>query len=128
MSKKDGTLSIQLGGYIDLPKWATSIEKACLTTGFPHEMKRDMDSMTVFLKRLLNYKKVRMIGTAALAATYVTTGYYDVYYETGIKLWDVAAGLAFAESVGATVEMREWDNKPLHFDIWLAGKKEFILS
>lgn len=120
-------LDFQVNGITHTPNWATSVEKACLTTGFPHEMKRDMKSMEVFIQRLLNYKKVRMIGTAALAVTYVATGYFDVYYETGIKLWDVAAGLAFAESVGATVKLREWDDKPLHFDIWLAGKPEFIL-
>jgi myo-inositol-1(or 4)-monophosphatase len=121
-------LEFQVNGVSHRPNWAETVDKACLTTGFPHEMKRDMASMQVFIQRLLNYKKVRMIGTAALAVTYVSTGYYDVYYETGIKLWDVAAGLAFAESVGATVKLTEWKNKPLHFDIWMAGKPEFILE
>ena len=121
-------LPFQVNGISHTPQWAESVEKACLTTGFPHEMKRDMSSMDSFIKLLLNYKKVRMIGTAALAATYVSTGYFDVYYETGIKLWDVAAALAFAASTGATVKMKEWTHKPLHFDIWLAGRSEFILE
>ena len=121
-------LPFQVNGVSHTPKWAESIDKACLTTGFPHSMKRDMESMDVYIRKLLHFKKVRMIGTAALAVTYVATGYFDVYYETGIKLWDVAAGLAFAESVGAAVKLRQWDDKPLHFDIWMAGSPEFILE
>ena len=121
-------LPFLVNGVAHTPQWATSAEKACLCTGFPHEMERDPASMQAFIKLLLSYKKVRMIGTAALAATYVATGYFDVYYETGIKLWDVAAGLAFAESVGATVKMTEWEDKPLHFDIWIAGRSEFVLG
>lgn len=121
-------LPFQINGKTHSPKWAESIDKACLTTGFPHSMKRDMASMEAFIQKLLKFKKVRMIGSAALAVTYVATGYFDVYYETGIKLWDVAAGLAFAESVGATVQLQQWDDKPLHFDIWIAASPEFILT
>jgi myo-inositol-1(or 4)-monophosphatase len=119
-------LPFSINGQAHEPVWAESLAKACLTTGFPHEMKRDPASMQVFIDKLLQYRKVRMIGTAALAVTHVAAGYCDVYYETGIKLWDIAAGLAFAESVGAVVQLREWDDKPLHFDVWMAGKAEFI--
>ena len=121
-------LKFQMNGKTLTPNWASSIDKACLTTGFPHSMKRDMNSIDDFVQILLRYKKVRMIGTAALAMTYVATGYFDVYYETGIKLWDIAAGLAFAESVGATVQLQEWQDKPLHFNIWMAGLPEFIVK
>jgi myo-inositol-1(or 4)-monophosphatase len=108
------------------PKWESDRAKACLSTGFPHEMKRDPESMNRFINRLLEFKKVRMIGTAALAVSYVAAGYCDVYYETGIKLWDIAAGLAFANSVGAAVRLREWDDKPLHFDICMAARESFL--
>lgn len=120
-------LPFELNGNIVNPLWAESIEKACITTGFPHEMKRDPNSMNDFLRIVLKYKKLRMIGTAALASTYVCTGYFDVYYETGIKLWDIAAALAFAKSVGAKVEIKEWHDKPLYFDAWISGKEEFIV-
>ncbi|MCG8525830.1 MAG: hypothetical protein MI748_05595 [Opitutales bacterium] len=119
-------LSFCVNGIAHTPSWAESMGKACITTGFPHDMKRDPKTVDAFMKLILNYRKVRMIGSAALAVTYVTAGLYDVYYETGVKLWDVAAGLAFAKSVGATVQLREWEEKPLNFDVWLVGKPEFI--
>jgi myo-inositol-1(or 4)-monophosphatase len=119
-------LPLQINGRDHTPNWAESADKACIATGFPHEMKRDESSMVSFINLILNYKKVRMIGSAALAMTYVTTGYFDLYYETGVKLWDIAAGLSLAASAGATTRLKHWEHKPLHFDIWTAGRPEFI--
>jgi myo-inositol-1(or 4)-monophosphatase len=121
-------LPFSINGTPHTPRWETTLEKACLTTGFPHAMKRDMDSMDAYIHTLLRYKKVRMIGTAALAMTYVATGYFDVYYETGIKLWDIAAGLAFAASVGATVRLEPWTDRDLHYNVWMAAHPDLIVS
>lgn len=121
-------LPFAINGTPHTPNWETSLDKACLTTGFPHSMKRDMDSMDSYIQILLRYKKVRMIGTAALAMTYVATGYFDVYYETGIKLWDIAAGLAFAKSVGASVKLDAWPDQPLHFNVWMAAHADLIAA
>ncbi len=60
------------------------------------------------LKRALPYfiwlshrvRKVRMLGSAALALTYVATGRIDAYIERGISLWDVAAGGLIVECAG----------------------------
>ena len=35
-----------------------------------------------------------MLGSAALMLAYVACGYFDVYHEEDIYIWDVAAGLA----------------------------------
>lgn len=119
-------LPFAINGAPHTPRWETTLEKACLTTGFPHSMKRDMRSMDSYIQTLLHYKKLRMIGTAALAMTYVATGYFDVYYETGIKLWDIAAGLAFAKSVGATVRLEPWPDRALHYNVWVAAHPDLI--
>lgn len=119
-------LPFAINGTPHSPRWEQSIDRACLTTGFPHSMKRDMDSIDDYVQILLRYKKVRMIGTAALAMTYVATGYFDVYYETGIKLWDIAAGLAFAKSVGATIKLDPWPDRKLNYNVWMAGHPDLI--
>ncbi len=110
------------------PRWAESRSKAIMTTGFPHEMDRSPEALNHFMQLIMSYKKVRMIGSAALSVAYVAAGYMDVYYETGVKLWDIAAGLAFAQSTGVTVQIKHWEGNPLHMDIWYAGKPEFIES
>ena len=44
--------------------------------------------------------KIRMMGSAALALTYVATGRLDAYVECGISLWDIAAGGLILECAG----------------------------
>lgn len=90
-------------------------------------MDRSDDSVKAFFHQLFQYKKVRMIGTAALSVSYVAAGYFDAYYETGVRLWDIAAGLAFANSTGAFIELKDWPGNTLTFDFWMAGKPEFAL-
>ena len=45
-------------------------------------------------------RKVRMMGSAALALTYVASGRFDAYVESGIRLWDIAAGGLIVECAG----------------------------
>jgi len=45
-------------------------------------------------------RKIRMMGSAALALTYVASGRFDAYIESGISLWDIAAGGLILECAG----------------------------
>ena len=44
-----------------------------------------------------------MIGSAALSLAYVASGKVDAYYEKGIKIWDVAAGLPLVKAAGGEI-------------------------
>ena len=46
------------------------------------------------------WKKIRMIGSAAMSCAFVASGQFDQYQENGIFLWDIAAGLAIIKSAG----------------------------
>ncbi len=45
-------------------------------------------------------RKLRIMGSAALALVYVADGRFDAYLETGVRLWDVAAGALIVECAG----------------------------
>ena len=51
-------------------------------------------------------RKIRIMGAAALALTYVATGRFDAYIERGIRLWDIAAGWILVETAGGAVDLR----------------------
>ncbi|HWD19347.1 MAG TPA: inositol monophosphatase family protein [Verrucomicrobiae bacterium] len=57
---------------------------------------KDSDSLRlnlpVFNQLVAKVLKLRMMGSAALALTYVASGRFDAYLESGIQLWDIAAG------------------------------------
>ena len=52
-------------------------------------------------------RKLRMMGSAALALVYVADGRFDAYVENSIRLWDVAAGGLIVECAGGEFWRRE---------------------
>jgi myo-inositol-1(or 4)-monophosphatase len=55
-------------------------------------------------------RKCRVLGSAALDLAYVACGRFDAYIETGISLWDIAAGCLLVENAGGTVDLRPREN------------------
>ncbi len=54
-----------------------------------------------FFNRVIHrVRKIRMMGAAALGLCYVACGRFDSYLESGIKLWDIAAGGFIVERAG----------------------------
>jgi myo-inositol-1(or 4)-monophosphatase len=45
-------------------------------------------------------RKIRIMGAAALDLVYVASGRYDGYLESGLRLWDIAAGGLILECAG----------------------------
>ncbi len=74
--------------------------KGALATGFPAGRNYSTDSLQTTLCGIQAFKKVRMLGSAALALAAVACGRVDAYWEENIWLWDVAAGLALVKAAG----------------------------
>jgi len=73
--------------------------QAILATGFPTYMNDDENTLKSFITQIQEYKKIRMIGSAALSLAYVACGRFDAYIEQNIKLWDIAAGVAINKAL-----------------------------
>jgi myo-inositol-1(or 4)-monophosphatase len=80
--------------------------RAVLTTGFPSFRDFDDDSLLGFVRHVQRFKKVRLLGSAALSLAYVACGRADAYAEDDIMLWDVAAGLALVSAAGGAIELK----------------------
>ncbi len=74
--------------------------EAMLATGFPSGRNFSKESLNQFVKNVQVYKKIRMLGSASLMLAYVACGYFDIYQEDDIYIWDVAAGLALISEAG----------------------------
>lgn len=74
--------------------------KAALCTGFPAGSDFGRDSLLGFVKQAQIYKKVRLVGSAALSLAFVAAGHVEAYQEDDINFWDVAAGLALVAAAG----------------------------
>ncbi len=78
--------------------------KAVLCTGFPVSTDFSKKSLLDFIEDIREYKKVRLLGSAALSLAYVACGRADIYAENDIKIWDVAAGIALVKAAGGVVK------------------------
>jgi len=78
-------------------------KKAVLCTGFPVGTDFSEGNLVRFVEDIRAYKKVRLLGSAALSLVYVASGRADVYSEEDIAVWDVAAGLAIVKAAGGIV-------------------------
>ncbi|MDB6028256.1 MAG: Inositol-monophosphatase [Verrucomicrobiales bacterium] len=77
-----------------------SLDQCIVSVGFS-KSKETMDKMLPYFNSLLpRIRKVRMMGSAAMALTYVASGRFDAYIETGVQLWDIAAGGLIVECAG----------------------------
>jgi len=79
-------------------------EKAVLSTGFPSYTDFSDEAVKSFVVDLQTYKKIRMIGSAAMSICYVACGRVDAYYERDIMFWDIAGGIPVVLGAGGTVE------------------------
>lgn len=83
--------------------------KAVLCTGFPVSTDFSQASLLGFVEDVRNFKKIRLLGSAALSLAYVACGRADFYEENNIKIWDVAAGLALVRAAGGIIDITPTD-------------------
>jgi myo-inositol-1(or 4)-monophosphatase len=86
--------------------------RAVLATGFPTRFDLSDDSVMGFVRGVQGFKKVRLLGSAAIMLAYVACGRVDAYSEDRIMLWDVAAGVALTRAAGGHVSMNEAPGDP----------------
>ncbi len=80
--------------------------RASLATGFPHHQDYSDAPLREFIRRVQHFKKIRMLGSAALMGVHVACGWLDAYVEEDIWLWDVAAAVAIGQAAGAATSVR----------------------
>ena len=77
------------------------LEDAVLATGLPHLGRPDQEEDLARLKAMTaQVAGVRCSGAAALDLAYVAAGRYDGFCQTGLKPWDIAAGIVLAREAG----------------------------
>ncbi len=78
----------------------TKLSESIISIGFAKTRKTLEHTLPYFNQLVRRVRKVRIMGSAALALTYVANGRFDAYIERGIRLWDIAAGGLIIECAG----------------------------
>ncbi len=80
------------------------LKNSFVATGFPYNDFTKLEAYVSFLKTLMQRTTgIRRLGSAAVDLAYVACGRFDVFYEYGLKPWDVAAGSFIVQQAGGKV-------------------------
>ncbi|OGV69570.1 MAG: hypothetical protein A2283_02070 [Lentisphaerae bacterium RIFOXYA12_FULL_48_11] len=90
----------------------TDPQLAILATGFPANSDHNTAPLQQFLESVQRFKKIRLLGTAALSMAYVACGRTDAYMERDIMLWDIAAGAAIVQGAGGVISIEPSSRVP----------------
>ncbi len=93
-----------------------------LITGLPFNTDYSDNALKKLILDMQTWKKVRMIGSAAMASCYVASGKAELYREKGIYLWDIIAGAAIVESAGGKAEINNI-NEAFQVDVVFSNSK-----
>ncbi len=97
-------------------------------TGFPYSVVEKNNNLMLFerFKNIVeNSRGIRRAGSAALDLCYTARGVFDGYYESGLKPWDVAAGIIILKEAGGRVSGIEGENFNFEKD-WIVASNAII--
>ncbi|MGQ0745143.1 MAG: inositol monophosphatase family protein [Acidimicrobiales bacterium] len=77
------------------------LDQALVATGFSYSSSVRAEQARMLPRLLPRVRDIRRLGAAALDLCWVACGRFDVYYETDLAAWDVAAGVLIATEAGA---------------------------
>ena len=95
----------KLNGRIIMVSDVNSPKEGILVTGLPNNTDYSDSALLKMVKDFQEWRKVRMIGSAAIASCYIASAKADVYKEFGTYLWDVAAGAAIVNAAGGKAKI-----------------------
>jgi myo-inositol-1(or 4)-monophosphatase len=80
------------------------IEESIFATGIPFKGRDNHKPFLAELETMMGHVAgIRRMGAASLDMAYVAAGRYEGYWETGIKAWDIAAGIIMVKEAGGYV-------------------------
>ena len=104
----------------------TDVNQAVLATGIPVGTSVVDWSAGMTQRGFDRFGKIRMLGSASASLAYLAEGIVDHYWESGIFIWDIAAGLAIASASGASVNLRPLSG--VRFDIEVSTRSLELLG
>lgn len=102
-AEKDG--EVLLNGRPLRVSARTKLEESIVFIGCGKDEEALKIGLERFRKASLRCRKMRMMGSAALAMAYTASGRLDAYVESRISLWDIAAGKLILEMAGGACEL-----------------------
>jgi myo-inositol-1(or 4)-monophosphatase len=92
--------SARLNGKIIKASIRNQLKECVISIGFAKYDESLRQMLPNFQQLVHRVRKIRIMGSAALDLVYVASGRFDAYLESGVRLWDIAAGGLILECAG----------------------------
>jgi myo-inositol-1(or 4)-monophosphatase len=91
------------------------LDGAFLATGFAYQLGDRWPKFNTALGRVFpRAMGIRRAGSAALDLAHVACGIFDGYFEMGLKVWDMAAGVLLVQEAGGVIT--DWEGEQGWFE------------
>ena len=97
-----------------------SSNKGILITGLPNNTDYSDEALLKMVKDFQSWRKVRMLGSAAMALAYIASGKADAYKENKTYIWDIAAGAAIVKAAGGYLTISN-QNSDFQVDVFFSN-------
>lgn len=87
-------------------------EKGLYITGFPYDLYDEVPRFTQVFGHFMHHTHgIRRLGSAAVDLSYVASGKSEGFFQKGLNIWDVAAGVLIVKQAGGVVtDFKEGNN------------------
>ena len=98
-----------------------------LVTGIPHLGRGDKELFIKEMNKIIpEVAGIRRSGSAALDLAWIAAGRYDIFWERGLEIWDIAAGVLLVREAGGFAKGIDGSEKNLWEGNIIAGNDDII--
>ena len=103
------------------------LSESILITGIPHLGRGDRDLFLKEIEILIpEVAGIRRSGSAALDLAWVAAGRYDVFWERGLEVWDIAAGILLIREAGGYAQGLNGKDSDMWNGNLISGNEDII--
>ena len=100
------------------------LSESVIVTGIPHIGRGNQSKFIKEIEELMpKVAGIRRSGSAALDLAWVAAGRYDGFWETGLSIWDISAGIIIIRESGGIVTGIDGSEEDLYNGNLIAGNE-----
>ena len=105
------------------------LSESILITGIPHLGRGNKELFIKEMDTIIpEVAGIRRSGSAALDLAWIAAGRYDIFWERGLSIWDIAAGVLLVREAGGFAKGIDGSDKDLWDGNIISGNDDIILA
>ena len=105
------------------------LSDSILITGIPHLGRGNKELFIKEMDKIIpEVAGIRRSGSAALDLAWIAAGRYDIFWERGLSVWDIAAGILLVREAGGFAKGIDGSDQDLWNGNIISGNDDMILA